>query len=49
MRSAYEFLKFSWLLEDEEANFQPGDGDIDRHPQLTRSTPLAMASRRASR
>ena len=32
MRSAYEFLKFSWLLEDEEANFQPGDGDIDRHP-----------------
>ena len=32
MRSAYEFLKFSWLLEDEEANFQPWDGDVDRHP-----------------
>ncbi len=32
MRSAYEFLKFNWLLEDEEATFQPQDGDIDRHP-----------------
>ncbi|CUW40827.1 AraC-type DNA-binding domain-containing protein [Magnetospirillum sp. XM-1] len=32
MRSAYEFLKFNWLLEDEEATFLPLDGDVERHP-----------------
>ena len=32
MRSAYEFLRFSWLVEEDRANFQPWHGDIDVHP-----------------
>jgi AraC-like DNA-binding protein len=32
MRSAYEFLKFSWLAEEDVTNFQPWHGDIDVHP-----------------